>query len=858
MKPKAAQINYRKEPISTLNNWAKWFPFILVLITFLVYSNSLQNGYNLDDELVTRNHPLTSKGLTALGEIFNSPYYQDESGYSFGYRPIVLISFAIEHELFGEDPKVGHFINLLIYIVTILLGFKLLLKWLEEDKKWIAFISLLIFAVHPLHTEVVDSLKNRDELLSFLFLLVSINFLINKSKEKISFWRFAFFLLFLILSLWSKISSLPFFLCTPLLYFKLFSKKPLFYFFVSIAFSIVIASVGSSFNFSTGSKLFLIEMIISFIIYIIMNYNDFSFNYSIFFNAFEGNATYLFFTFLFLLSFSIIIQSFLLLSMAFALLILIPFFESLSEEILTIIIIYSLIISGFYFEINEFYDISSMICLYIIANKINGSKITFTIIFFIIPLFVIKGEFASLSQIFGHIQGIFILIIAKKRWVSILLLVALGIRILITDTVEIDEVIIAILIAFNFVKRDNRSIRLPYQLIISTIIIFLINFSYNQGTPIHSIETKSEVLLYKKAKQIYSSEGRQLNFVENPLVNSSSTKKKVSLGFITISKYARLFILPYPLKYYYGYNSLEHNTFLSFEAIVGILIIYLTGLALVFFSLKMKYEMIFFVSGSFLSLAMFSNWFELVAGVVGERFVFQTSFFVITLLIIFFLGRKNSLSYYKSGLLLFIFSCFAFLTFNRNFDWKSNITLMSKDIKVNLNSPQANNLFAFSLMRDSYENINLSPEEVKAERKKAIFHLKKAVEIYPEFSNAWYDIGRAAMSTYDTVLAIKGFAKSIELNQSFPDAYYNLLSIYEAQNNRKAHLIFARKLYNTIPDPETVIMMAKSLVANQKLDSAHIVLNDGLKKFKNNARILSNISELDTYEKQFSNELTKK
>ncbi|MBK8659423.1 MAG: hypothetical protein IPN22_11290 [Bacteroidetes bacterium] len=86
-------------------------PIIITLVCFAVYSNSLFNGYNLDDELVTKKHPLTSQGIKAIPEIFSSPYYSDDMGYAYDYRPLVHVSFAIEHQLFGEHVAVSHMIT---------------------------------------------------------------------------------------------------------------------------------------------------------------------------------------------------------------------------------------------------------------------------------------------------------------------------------------------------------------------------------------------------------------------------------------------------------------------------------------------------------------------------------------------------------------------------------------------------------------------------------------------------------------------------------------------------------------------------------------------------------------------------
>lgn len=128
----------------------------------------------MDDELVTRDHHLTSQGISAIPKIFGSPYYSDAAGNYYGYRPVVLASFAIEHALLGEDPQIGHGINVLLYALTIGLVFFTLKRLTRARNWWLPALAALIFALHPLHTEVVMSLKNRDELLGMLFLLFSL------------------------------------------------------------------------------------------------------------------------------------------------------------------------------------------------------------------------------------------------------------------------------------------------------------------------------------------------------------------------------------------------------------------------------------------------------------------------------------------------------------------------------------------------------------------------------------------------------------------------------------------------------------------------------------------------------------
>jgi hypothetical protein len=158
--------------ISLLHN-TKYLLGFVFLFSFLIYANTIFNDYNLDDEFVTRNHPLTSKGISAIPDIFLSPYIQDKMGYKYEYRPVVLASYAIEHSLFGESAAVSHFINCLFYAVTVVFFFLLLSKLFWGQDILLSLIISLLFASHPLHTEVVASIKNRDEILALFFALIS-------------------------------------------------------------------------------------------------------------------------------------------------------------------------------------------------------------------------------------------------------------------------------------------------------------------------------------------------------------------------------------------------------------------------------------------------------------------------------------------------------------------------------------------------------------------------------------------------------------------------------------------------------------------------------------------------------------
>jgi len=190
----------------------------LIVFVFVLYGKSLFNTYALDDELVVYNNKTIEKGFKAIPEIITSFYAQNEK-MQYGYRPVVQITFAVEYGIFGLNPFISHLINVLLYALLSLLLFFLLKKVFTNYNILFPFITTLLFISHPLHTEVVCSLKNRDELLSFLGGISAVYMLIKFSENK----KIIYFIsaqLFLWLGFFSKLSALTFLGIIPLsLYF---------------------------------------------------------------------------------------------------------------------------------------------------------------------------------------------------------------------------------------------------------------------------------------------------------------------------------------------------------------------------------------------------------------------------------------------------------------------------------------------------------------------------------------------------------------------------------------------------------------------------------------------------------------
>ncbi len=191
--------------------------FFLGIISFLVYANTLKNGFALDDFQSVRDNVLVNKGLAGISEIFSSPYLGGGIDNNF-YRPLSVATFAAEYQAWGINPQAQHFINILLFAASLMLLFFFIDGLFEKKKTIVAFIACFVFALHPIHTELVANIKGRDEILCFLFAFLSLNlFLAYSRKGKLLYITAGLASLFL--SLLSKETSATLLAIVPLVFF---------------------------------------------------------------------------------------------------------------------------------------------------------------------------------------------------------------------------------------------------------------------------------------------------------------------------------------------------------------------------------------------------------------------------------------------------------------------------------------------------------------------------------------------------------------------------------------------------------------------------------------------------------------
>jgi hypothetical protein len=127
----------------------------------LLYLPTARYGYVQDDRAIIVSNPAAHSVGAALGA-FDDPYWPRESGAGL-YRPVTILSFAIDWTLSGGRAGWLHLMNAVWHGVVTVLFVVVLARWLPLLA---AAGAGLIFAWHPVHVEAVASIVGRAELLA--------------------------------------------------------------------------------------------------------------------------------------------------------------------------------------------------------------------------------------------------------------------------------------------------------------------------------------------------------------------------------------------------------------------------------------------------------------------------------------------------------------------------------------------------------------------------------------------------------------------------------------------------------------------------------------------------------------------
>jgi len=265
--PAKAAPQVQKKPQDQPKNMAKasfwlktnWQVYLLFIVSFLLYANTLGHQYAVDDSIVIQKNKFTRLGLKGMSGIWGEDtfvgFFGGKRNLVAGgrYRPFTLATFALEMQLFGRpakdaqgnllkdekgqqlydgNPGISHAINAILYgllVVVLFLWIMALFDPQIKDKKllhFLAFAAALLFAAHPLHTEAVANIKGRDEIMVTLGAILAAYWSLKAidQPKKLFLYGGGAILAFFV-ALFSKESAIPFIVLIPLSFY--FFRKQL-------------------------------------------------------------------------------------------------------------------------------------------------------------------------------------------------------------------------------------------------------------------------------------------------------------------------------------------------------------------------------------------------------------------------------------------------------------------------------------------------------------------------------------------------------------------------------------------------------------------------------------------------------
>ena len=165
--------------ISTNPQAANRTTICLILLSGLVaYFNTFGNSFHYDDEHSILENP----HIRSLG---NVPSYLVDPGAFSGltearmYRPLLLVTYALNYAVGGYEPFGYHLVNLVLHLANALLVWRLALV-LNDGRGGV--LAALVFLLHPVMSEPVNYISSRSSLLATLFFLLAMLLLVRDNR----------------------------------------------------------------------------------------------------------------------------------------------------------------------------------------------------------------------------------------------------------------------------------------------------------------------------------------------------------------------------------------------------------------------------------------------------------------------------------------------------------------------------------------------------------------------------------------------------------------------------------------------------------------------------------------------------
>ncbi len=187
------------------SNKVLWIAIVLALATLVVYLPVFGNEFvNYDDD-----HYIVHNFNVRHGVSWDGVVYAFTSSHGANWFPLTWLSWMLDYEIYGMEPKGFHLTNLLFHVASAVLLFFVFFR-MTRNAGPSAFVAA-VFALHPTHVESVAWAAERKDVLSALFWILTL-WAYARYVERRSVSRYVLVPVFLAFGLMAKpmLVTLPF------------------------------------------------------------------------------------------------------------------------------------------------------------------------------------------------------------------------------------------------------------------------------------------------------------------------------------------------------------------------------------------------------------------------------------------------------------------------------------------------------------------------------------------------------------------------------------------------------------------------------------------------------------------------
>jgi protein O-mannosyl-transferase len=156
---------------------------LVLLLAFLLYANTLLYGFVYDDHFQIESNPYVHS-LGYVGRIFTTTVwsFQGIEGQTNYYRPLMTFGYLLCYLAFQSFPIGFHLVNLLLNCAVVWLVYAVCTALIDDGA--VALLAAMLFALHPIHTEVVAWIAAVTELDLAVFYLCTFLLFLRLEKEE--------------------------------------------------------------------------------------------------------------------------------------------------------------------------------------------------------------------------------------------------------------------------------------------------------------------------------------------------------------------------------------------------------------------------------------------------------------------------------------------------------------------------------------------------------------------------------------------------------------------------------------------------------------------------------------------------